>query len=617
MKQSLSRTLAGVTAVTPAPVRSAVTSSVCPLAARAHDAIASTVPQGDHVHVPGSLLGRAAARAWQTLGAPTVDGATMSPSDAVDALGVLTDPSWVRPGFNHELETVQAILTRPDAPDIQRQLEDTTQLGLRRQLVRRFGAKVAGELCKDLDKTWDARPNGRMELYIDKAIREFPSFGVADDRELGTTAVDVGGGPEAVFAGADYFHKGLMPLLDQAKDHVHISNNEYEFGHFGSAIADKLIELHRDRGVKVRFMICSSGSNQTPGTRDFESVERMKAAGIEVLRVNPIEREGLTPKFHIMHSKYFAVDSKAFMTGGGTIVDKSFASADRERELSRREPVGRPPSPRVDDVPRTRDMLLRYGPGQAAALQESVFLRQWQRFGGELEQDSQANLRERYFPDCTSDAGSEVRMYNTAPGCANQGHGALVDLIDGAEKSITLTAAYISLDEVVAALQRAVEGGKTVRVMIPKLRPRTMDQFIDRVFRSQLGNLAAHPNFELREYTGDREGDEQGYIHSKYAVSDLGADHAKAWVSSGNPEQFISGWTGGGRCFDISSTFDLHADGQLAAQFAAMIADDYSSARSEVVDPKSLTDRSWGDWAVDSLCWLGGRAGFTGDCPSP
>jgi phosphatidylserine/phosphatidylglycerophosphate/cardiolipin synthase-like enzyme len=428
---------------------------------------------------------------------------------------------------------------------------------------------------------------GAAEYYADLAVHRFSAGRLS---ELGTLPLRTEESRLSLLAGRDYFLQGLVPAISAARDHVHVQMSEYLFDQVGTALADLLIDAHR-RGVKVRVMLCTDGSVQTPGTPHFEGAERMKNAGVELIRVQPFSPtspEG--PRFHILHTKYIGVDGHTFFTGGGTIVDKAFGSEEAMARPAQLAPHGFPMVP-DDDVPRTRDLLIKVEGGEAQALQASVFLRQWQFFGGQLETDASPDqLKARYLAPQPPASGERLalELFNAVPSTPNLGQQQVIELLNSAQHSVDFSMSYLTLDEVLAAASAAARRGVNVRIIVPALLPRAIDCFLDRALRAHFPALH-QAGVELRAYQGNPGGVDQGYIHSKYLAADLGHPGAKAWFSTGNTEQFISGTpTGGGRSFDLSCVAEVTPGGVLEGQLRQMIDEDFSRARSRAFSEEEI-----------------------------
>lgn len=91
--------------------------------------------------------------------------------------------------------------------------------------------------------------------------------------------------------------QSYLNFLDKAKAEIHIAC----YGFTEAAVADKLIELKKQRGISIHILLDRS---QSGGAYQKKQIDRLLAAGIEVV-IGTSEKSG-----QIMHHKYTVLDAE-------------------------------------------------------------------------------------------------------------------------------------------------------------------------------------------------------------------------------------------------------------------------------------------------------------------
>ncbi len=501
-------------------------------------------------------------------------------------------------------ETLRNMLSRPDFVAIQQCYEERYSPCLRARVVESLGDSKSVEFLEKLDSVWSDHLGSDVHMYARKSLKLTHAQKI-HPYDLLTKSLDLRTSKMKLYAGSSYFHDGLLPAIRQAKTSINIMFNECLGEVYLKALANAL-KKKIDEGVEVRIMICTFGSNQKPGVKlgnwflskpssEFATFDELIAHGAKVSRVNPTTVSNGLLQFQIMHSKYVGIDGKHFFTGGGTITDGSFASKEfLDKVESGTASLDEYGVPIWDesDTPSTRDLLVDILGGDAVALEESVFYRLWQHYNP-IDMKCPGNkpeaIRELFptlFDESSRDARINLKLINTTPGYGNDAQSEMVSLIRNAKNKVVLAAPYINLKEVMSSLEEAASRGVSVSILVSDSTPLLHDKVYKSAFARDTIKLAKYPNVQIKAYTGCRDKEGQGYIHSKYLLTDFEveaveqSEPAKLYITTGNPETTISGTKDGGRSFDISFVTDISVASEFREEVRKMVNEDFSADKS-------------------------------------
>ena len=375
---------------------------------------------------------------------------------------------------------------------------------------------------------------------------------------------------------------GIIPAIAHAKTSVHILMLEYQDGVFGGPMTDLLIAKARS-GVKVRMVISADESLQTPGSGHHTNVERLLAAGVEVVR-----QEGRTKDY--LHDKLICVDSEIALIGGWTMCDRSFCSdsfsASYDRVGGERCEHGFPVVP-DDDQPQTYDFQLRLE-GPAAQDAQLAFMATWSYHGRSIEPAlSDTAFKRKYFPEKSSascrSGGENAKIFKSFSFERNHCYDAMIGVMRGATKTLDCEFAYVMSNDVVNLLTQKARDGVKVRMLVP--RDQMQNGFIDgaayRLLLAGYGRML-DAGVAIHEYNG--------YCHGKIVCGDA----QKVWVGSGNPDVWFSGNPKGGRACDIAVVTESRAVADACNR--QIFAGDFDPSRSSRVTHETLAAKGRLDW---------------------
>jgi len=281
----------------------------------------------------------------------------------------------------------------------------------------------------------------------------------------------------------------MMAAVSKAKDTINLETYLFDQDPLGLKFAELLIAKQKE-GVQVSIIYDCVGTLGTPQA----FFDRMQDAGIRLLPfqpVNPLHRPWRWKLNNRDHRKILVVDGKVAFAGGVNITVAYARSS-----LFRAPPQGAAPVG-------WRDTHLQIE-GPAVAALQWMFLDNW-------ASQEEGNLPERdYFP-ALSPAGDKVlRVLRSQPGSNHEIFKAYFLAIQGATKSIHITAAYFIPDvQIMKALLEAAKRGVEVRIILPKVSDSWLTTQARRSFYTQMlkGGIKVH---ELKG----------SVLHAKTAVID-------------------------------------------------------------------------------------------------
>jgi cardiolipin synthase len=243
--------------------------------------------------------------------------------------------------------------------------------------------------------------------------------------------------------------KEMIAAARAATSSINLETYIFDRDKIGLEFADLLIEKQR-QGVTVNIMVDAVGTLTVP-TAFFE---RMRAAGIHLVVFNPVNPAARKGKWELNnrdHRKLMVVDGKVAFTGGinisSTYANSSFFRSRRPR--SDEKDVG------------WRDTHIKVEGPAVAAMQWS-FVYNWVR------QDAGDLPEQDYFPMLYAAGDKLVRVLAADPDAGFEIYKSLLLAINGAKKSVHITAAYFVPDQqTVDALAAAARRGVDVRLVLP------------------------------------------------------------------------------------------------------------------------------------------------------
>jgi cardiolipin synthase len=240
-----------------------------------------------------------------------------------------------------------------------------------------------------------------------------------------------------IFQNGDEFFPLLLREIAGAKETIHYETYVWWRGDICRQVADALAARARE-GVEVRLMLDAVGSFKM----NRKLLKRMKEAGCKVARYHPLRVRDVGQLNKRTHRKIAIFDGRtAIVCGHGVAKEWTGNGQDRKH---------------------WRDTGVRLR-GPIVNAVQSVFSQHW------IEETEEVLVGEKYFPHIEHEGEMRMHMLSGAP------LGGISDLellfkmaIAGACKELLIQNPYfIPDDESCHLLQKAVQRGVDVRVMIP------------------------------------------------------------------------------------------------------------------------------------------------------
>jgi cardiolipin synthase len=252
---------------------------------------------------------------------------------------------------------------------------------------------------------------------------------------LGPPIVD--GNKVEVLLNGDQIFPSMLGAIRGARRTITFETYIYWSETIGKEFSDALIERAK-AGVKVHVMLDFIGSIKM----DDASMNRMKAAGIELQRYHKPAWWKLARLNNRTHRKLLVVDGKIGFTGGVGIADKWRGMA--------------------QDTNHWRDTHFRVE-GPVVGQIQAVFTDNWTKATGAVLDG------EAYFPALTAQGNNPAQMFSSSPtGGSESMHLMYLMAITAARRTIQLSNAYFVPDELtVKALVAAAKRGVAVQIITP------------------------------------------------------------------------------------------------------------------------------------------------------
>ena len=325
----------------------------------------------------------------------------------------------------------------------------------------------------------------------------------------------------------DNIFPAMLEAIRSAKRTVTFETFIYWSGSIGKEFVEALSERAR-AGVKTHVMLDYLGSMKMDG----ESLEAMKAAGVEVERYHKPIWWHLGRLNNRTHRKTLVVDGTLGFTGGVGIADTWRGQA--------------------QDPEHWRDTHFRVT-GPVVAQMQSVFTDNWIKATGRVLHG------EEYFPPLEKTGNMPAQMFSSSATGGSESMQLMYLLtITASEHTIDLSSAYFVPDKLaVDALTAAAKRGVKTRVIVPGRHIDT--KIVRRASRGLWGPLL-EAGVEIAEFTP-----------TMYHVKALVVDSCIVSVGSTNFDN---------RSFSINDEANLNVfDETFAAEQARIFDEDWARAR--------------------------------------
>lgn len=365
------------------------------------------------------------------------------------------------------------------------------------------------------------------------------------------SALEKGNSMQVLQNGATFF-PALFRDIDGARESIHIEDYIWYDGTLARQLAGLLAKKAR-AGVEVRLIVDASGGKQLKG-----DVQKMlEDAGVKVAHFHPIRISNLGRLNNRDHRKLMILDGRIGYIGGFCIADEWTGNAENKKHY--------------------RDTGLRVT-GPVVNRLQAAFSENW------IEETGEIPAGEKYFPPIAPTGNTMAHLAYTSPDGSVSSVQILYYLaINAAQKEILIQNPYLLPDdEAIKALERAVDRGVKVSIMVPS----------DDATDNSIVQHASHHHFGTLLKRGVRVFEyRKTLLHQKVMV----IDGAWSCVGSTNFDD---------RSFQLNDEVSMGVvDAGIAAQLRAAFADDL----------RHTTERHFDEWQhrslwhklVDGVAYLG------------
>ena len=324
--------------------------------------------------------------------------------------------------------------------------------------VLSIGALLAWMLLPSAERSLKYTVDHRYAATDPQFIREMSVL-------LGPTVLQ-GNSVTALNNGEEIF-PSMLQAIRSARKTISFETYIYWSGEIGNDFADALAERAK-AGVAVHMLVDWVGSAKM----DDALLQKMKDAGVEIVRYRPLKWYNLGRMNNRTHRKLLVVDGKIGFTGGVGIADNWEGHA--------------------QDPEHWRDLHFRIE-GPSVAQMQAAFNDNWIKTTGVILNG------EDYFPRLESVGSTSAHVFVASPaGGSESMHLMYLMSLAAAERSIDLEAAYFVPDALaIEALIAARKRGVRIRVIVPG---KHIDSGVVRIAsKSQWGELL-QAGVEISEY---------------------------------------------------------------------------------------------------------------------
>lgn len=267
----------------------------------------------------------------------------------------------------------------------------------------------------------------------------------------------VGGNHVTGLINGDQIFSALLEAIRGAKKSINLETYIYWSGTVGEQFADALVERAK-AGVQVHVLLDWIGSRRI----DSHLLDRMRKAGVEVQKYNPLVWYNLARINHRDHRKLLIIDGTIGFIGGAGVADIWLGNADSPTHW--------------------RDSHFRLE-GPAVAQMQAAFLDNWMK--------TTANVLDGndYFPELKPAGQHLAQVFKSSPREGTESVRLMYLLsIGAARRSIRLSAPYfvpgkLTTEQLVDARRRGV----SVEILVPGARTDT--PIVRHASRSKWGPL--------------------------------------------------------------------------------------------------------------------------------
>ncbi len=279
----------------------------------------------------------------------------------------------------------------------------------------------------------------------------------------------------------------MLSAIREARQTISFETYIYWRGAIAEEFADALSIKARE-GLSVKVLLDWVGSLPM----DERLIQRMRDAGVEVVRFRPVTWYTLDRVNNRTHRKLLIIDGRVGFTGGVGIADEWNGDARRPNEW--------------------RDNHYRVE-GPAAAEFQAAFAEHWIEATGELL------LGDRFFPDIAPAGDHAAQVVVSSTHQRNTMHLMLMTALAAAQKSIRIATPYFVPDELTRQqLLEARKRGVEIEIIVPG--PRTDARIVRKASRHLWGDLL-QAGVKISEY-------QPTFFHCKLVIVD------DIWASVGS-----------------------------------------------------------------------------------
>jgi cardiolipin synthase len=331
----------------------------------------------------------------------------------------------------------------------------------------------------------------------------------------------------------------MLSAVQAAQKSICLETYIYWSGEVGRQFSDALAE-RASTGVKVHVIIDWIGSRRI----DSSLLDRMRDAGVEVERYNPLVWYAPTRLNHRDHRKVLIVDGKVGFIGGAGLADLWQGNADSPDHW--------------------RDSMYQLE-GPAVAQMQAAFMDNW------VKTNSRVLDGDDYFPELTPAGNQPAQVFKSSPREGTEDVRLMYLLsIAAARKSIRLSASYFVPDDLTTQeFVEAAQRGVSVEIIIPGSD--SDSPMVKHASRGRWGSLLK-AGVHIYEY-------EPTMYHCKSMIVD------DTWVSVGSANF-------GNRSFRLNDEANLNV---FSTEFAA------EQARIFEVDKARCREVTYKEWKHRSL----------------